>query len=328
MSINFIVLGGTNHENGELEDSTKDRIIECYKQCSSIKNNNEIIIHFSGGLRHFNKDNIPHCELCNNFFTKISKNNYKTEMHIDNNNTVEEAIHFGNYFKGNNSIIKVITNDWHSERVKYLFNKVFYFYEIKNYEIVDVKSNYKDKDLIKNEKDKINQLTEKPYGLWKTWMINNYYINKIKLKLVNKNKQDGKTIINIRNENNEYFFDTKKFYWNTFKDIFYNKYFSNEIPPFFIYLDKEIVGFIGCKTIETNINDIGIMIFKKYQKYGLGKVSLAKFLEIYNNTYKNNYNTIVAKIFKKNIASYKVFISNNFKINENNTTKEIFYLTY
>ena len=150
----------------------------------------------------------------------------------------------------------------------------------------------------------------------------------------------------MRNENNEYFFDTSTFYWDSFKEIFYSKYFSNEIPPFFVLFEDEVIGFIGCKTIKTDVNDIGIMFFKKYQNCGFGKISLMKFLQIYNDKYNNEYNnkynninsndsdenknnkTIIAKILKQNIGSYKIFLANNFTIDETNTTDEIYYLTY
>jgi len=94
-------------------------------------------------------------------------------LHKNNNNTVEEAIYFGNYFKNCNSEIKIITNDWHYNRVNYLFSKVFDFFEIKNYEIIKVKSNNIAKNLSKEEKEKLDQLIKNPYGTWNKWMKNN-----------------------------------------------------------------------------------------------------------------------------------------------------------
>ena len=330
MNINFIILGGTNNEKGELNNYTKNRIIKCYQMLSNLKDR-DITIHFSGGFNEkFNKTNISHSKICFNYFEELNKNKYnvKKELHINNNNTVDEAINFGKYFQNYNSEIKIITNDWHSDRVKYLFKKVFDFYEISNYEIIGVESNILDKNLLDVERTKIKELKEKPYGLWKKWLVNNYYSKYLNLRLIKKNESDGKIIVNMRNENNEYFFDTSKFNWESFKNIFYNKYFSNEIPPFFVCLDKEVLGFIGCKTIEPNINDIGIMFFKKFQNKGFGKVSLNKFLEIYKNNYYNNKKKIISKILKKNIASYKKFISNKFKLDETKTTDEIYYLTF
>ena len=91
---------------------------------------------------------------------------------------------------------------------------------------------------------------------------------------------------------------------------------------------NEIIGFIGCKTIETNINDIGIMFFKQFQNRGFGKISLNKFLKIYKTEYYIKNRIIIAKILKTNISSFKIFISNNFKLDEIKTTNEIYFLTY
>ena len=160
-------------------------------------------------------------------------------------------------------------------------------------------------------------------------MVNKYYEKCVTLRLVEKNDSDGITIVNLRNENKRYFFNTDKFYWESFKNIFYEKYFSNEIPPYFIILDDDIVGFIGCKTTEKNINDISIMMFQKYKSKGLGKISLKKFIKIFNEEYNiNKDKTIVSQILKTNVGSYKIFIANEFLLNKEKTTEENYYLTY
>lgn len=330
MSINLVVLGGINNDKGVLSDFTKKRIIKCYEMLDDLKHRNTSI-HFSGGFNeNFNKTNVSHSQICVNYFEELNKKNYtiKKELHTNNNNTVDEAINFGECFQNCNSEIKIITNDWHIDRVSYLFKKVFDFYEITNYEFISIKSDILDNARINDEKKKVKQLKENPYGTWKKWLINNYYPKCLNLRAVEKCDSDGKIIVNMRNENNEYFFDTSKFNWESFKNIFYNKYFSNEIPPFFVCFDNEILGFIGCKTIEPNVNDIGIMFFKKFQNCGFGKVSLNKFLEIYKKNYNSNNNIIISQILKTNIGSYKIFISNGFKLDENNTTDEIYYLIY
>ena len=174
MNINLIILGGTNNEKGELNNYTKNRIIKCYEMLSNFKDK-DIIIHFSGGFNEkFNKTNISHSQICLNYFEDLNKNRYNVvrELHINNNNTVDEAINFGKYFQNNNSEIKIITNDWHSDRVKYLFKKVFNFYDIINYEIIGIDSNILDKNLLDAEKTKIKELKEKPYGTWKKWLDN------------------------------------------------------------------------------------------------------------------------------------------------------------
>lgn len=328
--MNIIILGGTNNEKGELSNHTQNRIIKCYETISESKNK-DITIHFSGGYnKKFNTTEISHGKICSNFFDKINKNKYcvKREFHINNNNTVDEAINFGDYLKYCNEEIKIITNDWHKERVEHLFNKTFDIYKIKKYVILATKSDYIETNILKNENEKVKKLKLSPYGLWKNWLIKEYYIKYLNIVLIEKNDTNGKIILDMRNENNEFCFNKNKFYWNTFKNIFYNKYFSNEIPPFFVILDKKVIGFIGCKTIDKNVNDIGIMFFKKYQNRGLGKVSLKKFLEIYIKKYLKGDKVIIAKILRENIASYKIFISNGFKINKDKTTNDIYYLTF
>jgi len=326
--MNIIILGGANDKNGILNNFTQKRIIKCYEMLDST--DKDITIHFSGGFnKKFNDTGISHSKICLNYFEKICKNHYniKKEQHACNNNTIGEAINFGKYFENNNdSNITIITNDWHTERVKYLFEKTFEYYNIRNYIFVGVISNILDEKIIQNESKKIKDMKGNPYGLWKEWLVNNYYDKFLNIRLIEKNDMNGKIIVNMRNENNKYFFNESKFEWASFKKIFYTKYFSNEIPPFFICLKDEIVGFIGCKTVEKDINDIGIMFFKKFQNRGLGKISLKKFLKIYDKDYYNKNKVIIAQILKTNIGSYKIFISNDFKLDENKSTDIIYFL--
>jgi hypothetical protein len=327
--MNIIILGGTNDKNGILSDFTKKRIEKCYEMLHNDQNN--VNVHFSGGFNEkFNSTNISHSQLCINYFNQINKLNIKInkQMHEKNNNTVDEAIHFGQYFANNKLNIKFITNDWHVKRVKYLFEKTLEYYNVLNYEIISVKSDIKNETFIENENNKVRELIEKPYGLWKEWLVKNYYDKFLHLRLIEKNDNDGKTIVSMRNENNDFFFNQKKFEWESFKPIFYSKYFSNEIPPFFFCLKNQVLGFVGCKTVEKDINDIGIMFFKKFQNRGLGKISLKKFLKIYDENYYKEKKIIVSQILKSNIGSYKIFIANHFKLDENKTTHDTYYLTY
>ena len=43
-------------------------------------------------------------------------------------------------------------------------------------------------------------------------------------------------------------------YWNNFKNIFYEKYFSNYIPPLFIELNNEKIAFVGFVGNKIGIN--------------------------------------------------------------------------
>lgn len=324
--MHIVVLGGTNDKTKVLDNYTKERCNRAIDKIFNL-NNSDIKVHLSGGLNeNFNKSNTNHSEICKNYIlSKVNFNNFI--LHSENNSTVDEAINFGKYFENINDEILIISNDWHIERVSYLFNKTFKFYNVTNFKFLSIESN--NTQLKEENKVKVNQLIDKPNGVWKDWLVNNYYKKFVTLRLVEKNDIDGITIVNMRNENNQYFFNTDKFYWDSFKNIFYEKYFSNEIPPYFIMLDDDIVGFIGCKTTEPNINDIGIMMFQKYQSKGLGKISLKKFIKIFNEKYNiNKDKTIVSQILKTNIGSYKIFIANEFLLDKEKTTEENYYLTY
>lgn len=326
--MHILVLGGCNDENEFLDNYTKERCDKVITIINHSDENNSIKkVHLSGGMNeNFNKSNSNHSEICKNYIlSKVNFNNFI--LHSENNSTIDEAIYFGKYFENIIDDIIIISNDWHIERVKYLFNKTFKFYNVTNFKFISIKSN--NLKLKEENEIKIQQLINKPYGLWKEWLVNNYYEKFVTLRLVEKNKNDGITIVDMRNENNQYFFNTDKFYWDSFKNIFYEKYFSNEIPPYFITLDDDIVGFIGCKTTEKNVNDIGIMMFQKYQGKGLGKISLKKFIKVFNEKYNiNKDKTIVSQILKTNIGSYKIFVNNYFIVDENKTTEENYYLTY
>ena len=168
--MNVVVLGGSNDIEGNLNIFTKDR---CNKAKLILNKEKEYKIHFSGGFnKKFNKTNISHSIICKNYFSTINKIDEKfIFLHEENNNTVDEAIHFGNYFKKNDyKEIIIITNDWHYKRVKYLFDKVFNCYEIKNYRIIGVESTSDIKLIEKEEAKKIEQLKKNPYGEWKKFL--------------------------------------------------------------------------------------------------------------------------------------------------------------
>ena len=168
--MNIIVLGGSNDNEENLDLYTKNR---CIHANSILNNKKKHKIHFSGGLnKKFNETNITHSKICKKYFLTLNNINEKNIfLHEENNNTVDEAIHFGNYFKINNyKEIIIITNDWHYKRVKYLFDKVFGSYDIKNYQIIGIESTSDIKLIEKEESEKLEQLKKKPYGNWKEFL--------------------------------------------------------------------------------------------------------------------------------------------------------------
>lgn len=176
--MNIVILGGSNDEFGILDFYTKKR---CQEALKIISKNNEknIILHFSGGINpKFNKmiEPISHSILCKKYFKNIL-NSFPEEniiLHESNNCTIDEAINFGKYFQNTNEEIIIITSNWHIERVKYLFSIVFNFYKVNNFKIISsISNNNNISKLIKEEKIKVNQLINKPYGIWKEWLLNN-----------------------------------------------------------------------------------------------------------------------------------------------------------
>ena len=173
--MNILVLGGTNNTKGELSLFTKKR---CEKAMLLLnKKQQNYKIHFSGGFnKKFNKTDISHANICKSYFLKLNNVIHENELllHEENNNTVDEAIYFGNYFKTNNyKEIIIITNDWHYNRVKYLFNKVFNTYNITSYNMIGIESENLNIKLIEEEKIKLDILKNHPYGTWEKWLKNN-----------------------------------------------------------------------------------------------------------------------------------------------------------
>lgn len=328
--VKIIVLGGMNYSDGSLNVDTKIRLDEVEKICNNLDKN--YVLHLSGGKNpRFNKSSISHAELCKEYF--ISKNlniinKSSIYTHVNTNSTVEEAIHFGKYFTDTDNKIFIVTNDWHMKRAEYLFRITFEHYNIKHVEFVSVKSDIT-KNVLDTENSKYKQLIENPYGLWKDWLKTEYYNKVIKLIPIKMTDIDCMHVLSMRNENSEFFFNKEMFKYDTFKEVFYNKYFSNEIQPYFIKKGNQVIGFIGCKTLSPNINDIGIMLYKCYKNKGIGTISLNKFLHIYNNIYNIDRNKIlIAKILKNNKGSYYIFKKNNFIECPKNTTNSIYYLYY
>lgn len=177
--MHIIVLGGCNDENGNLLEDTKNRCDKAVEILSKIKDKKSlenIHIHFSGGFnKKFNKmiNPLSHSELCYNYFkSKFNLINMnKIFLHKSNNCTVDESINFGKYLENSNDNVLIITNNWHINRVKYLFEKTFNFYKINNFKFIEVysKNNYPEEVI------KLDELKKNPYGTFLDWInqINN-----------------------------------------------------------------------------------------------------------------------------------------------------------
>ena len=140
--MHILVLGGCNDENEFLDNYTKERCDKVITIINHSDENNSIKkVHLSGGMNeNFNKSNSNHSEICKNYIlSKVNFNNFI--LHSENNSTIDEAIYFGKYFENIIDNIIIFSNDWHIERVKYLFNKTFKFYNVTNFKFISIKSN-------------------------------------------------------------------------------------------------------------------------------------------------------------------------------------------
>ena len=137
------------------------------------------------------------------------------------------------------------------------------------------------------------------------------------IQKVEKNDDDAKLIMNWRNDpitlvNS---FRILRFEWNEFKEIFYNKYFNNNIPPLFGMYNNEKIAFIGTKDIDKETIEISINIGPDFRNKKLSVQILKEALK-YINLHYPNIITINAEIKYFNQASIQCFRKSNFHFKE------------
>ena len=164
----IVILGGDNDISGNLSNSTLMRLKKFDEIYNNYKKNDPKII-ISGGFRF---SQISHCSIIKKELqNKYSNIKIKKEFE-ENNDTIDEAINIGKYLVDNNSNnVIIITSNWHMNRVKYLFEKVFEL--IDNIKIEYIETDENEIKLEKEEEIKLYNLKHKPYGKWRE------YINKI-----------------------------------------------------------------------------------------------------------------------------------------------------
>ena len=98
---------------------------------------------------------------------------------------------------------------------------------------------------------------------------------------VEKNDNDGKLIMEWRNniETRNNFYNNNIFEWNNFKNIFYEKYFLNIIPPLFALYDNKKICFIGCKNTDIKYDiEISINLDPQYRNKKLSSKIIESFI--------------------------------------------------
>ena len=137
------------------------------------------------------------------------------------------------------------------------------------------------------------------------------------IKKVEKNDNDAELIMNWRNDpitlvNS---FRILKFEWNEFKEIFYNNYFNNIIPPLFAIYNHEKIAFIGTMNIDKETIEISINMDPNFRGKKLSVPIIKETLKYINLNY-SYISTINAKIKYFNQASIQCFRKSDFHFKE------------
>lgn len=146
----------------------------------------------------------------------------------------------------------------------------------------------------------------------------------MEIKNIKKNDKHCKLIMDWRNNevSMKMSFNSEIKKWDSFKKIFYEKYFENYIKPTFCYLNNIPICFIGFIDLDKNYNvDIGINMNPDYRGKKLGKKILEKTIEFVKINYPLT-NKIIAEIKVENIPSRKIFEQVGFNFIEKKNIKK------
>lgn len=117
----LIVLGSLNSSEGELSDIATDRLNHCLQLFDKRKN---LILCTGGFGEHFNTTEIPHAKYAINYLIKCGlEPHYFLEMAVSSN-TVEDAVKTKAILSHYNFPVKIITSDYHLERVQIIFDQI------------------------------------------------------------------------------------------------------------------------------------------------------------------------------------------------------------
>lgn len=123
----YLVLGSLNYRTGELNDLATNRLDKCLELTSKHDTDYNYGIICTGGFgSNFNNTSTPHGE---HLFKYLRNNGIDEDKFIDiafSKHTVDDAVLSKEIIeKINFKAIKIITSDFHEERVRLIFGKVF-----------------------------------------------------------------------------------------------------------------------------------------------------------------------------------------------------------
>ena len=118
----IVVLGSPNSPEGELLPMAKKRLDKCYQE--HLFNQYPIILTGGFGL-HFNTFIYPHHHLAKEYLIQKGVDNQDIIAFLDSSNSVEDATMLLPILAQNPiKHLKIITSDYHVERVEFIFKSV------------------------------------------------------------------------------------------------------------------------------------------------------------------------------------------------------------
>lgn len=131
----LVVLGSPNSPEGVLSDISKSRL----NFCLNLYTKNDFVLCTGGWGDHFNTSKKPHAEHCKAY---LIENGILESAFLDfalSSNTVDDAVKIKPIVEAlKDASLKIITSDYHLERVKLIFNEILKPFQL---EFFGVKSN-------------------------------------------------------------------------------------------------------------------------------------------------------------------------------------------
>jgi uncharacterized SAM-binding protein YcdF (DUF218 family) len=168
----ILILGSPNTKNGRLYDVAIGR---CEQALVEYKNHPDYKFILTGGYgNHFNKSKLPHAQHLAQYLIQSGVQEKDILEYVESSNSIEDAILSKlSILKYNIKRIIIVTSDYHFNRAKYIFNRIFenLYVEI-SFSIKKTDPNDSELDIFKlNEHEKIALKKIMKYG------IENYYNN-------------------------------------------------------------------------------------------------------------------------------------------------------
>lgn len=143
-----IVLGSSNSDQGKLGQIALDRLNFCLK---IFEPETDLILCTGSYGKHFNNTNKPHASYAIRYLMDCgTKESSFTEIALSSN-TVEDAVKVKEIIP-KDSFVKIITSDYHLERVKIIFNIILASTKKEFFGVKHRLSSIEDTKLLEHEK--------------------------------------------------------------------------------------------------------------------------------------------------------------------------------